>query len=251
MIHASRRLARTTALIVGAVVVIGGVLGGTLLASSSAASNHEGATTNATIDVTGTGTARGTPDTVTMQVAVSTTEPSAQTALEVNNTKMTILQAVFRHAGVRPQDLQTTGLSLSANYDSSGYVTGFSAVDDLTVTMHDLGRVGAALDAAAGAAGNATEIQGISFSISDVSALAKVARTDAMTSARIEAAELASAGGYSLGPVVKITDHEQTYTPPPPIFAGNAAALAKSAVPVQPGSEQISVQVDVVYRLRS
>ncbi len=250
--HAIRKdLTSPAALILGAVVVLGGTFGGLLLAGTSAASSRQVVATGTTIDVTGTGVARGTPDTLTMQIAVSTTEPTAAVALEANNTKMTTLQAVFRRSGVTPEDLQTTGLNLSPNYDSSGNVTGFSAEDDLTVTMHDLARAGAVIDAAANAVGNATEIEGISFSISDTSALAKVARTEAMANARHEASDLASAGGYSLGPIMKITDHEQASTPPPPIVAGNAAAFAKSAVPVQPGSEQLSVQVSVVYELRS
>jgi uncharacterized protein len=250
--HAIRRdLTSPAALIVGAAIVIGGTFGGLFLAGTSAASSRSAVATDATIDVTGTGVARGTPDTLTMQIAVSTTEPTAEAALETNNAKMTALQAVFRRSGATPQDLQTTGLNLSPNYDSSGYVTGFSVEDDLAVTMHDLARVGAIIDDAADAVGNATEIEGISFSISDSSALAKVARTEAMANAKREASDLASAGGYALGPVMKITDHEQTSTPPPPIFAGTAAAFAKSAVPLQPGSEQLSVQVDVVYELRS
>jgi uncharacterized protein len=240
------------ALIVVAIVVLAGTFGGLLLAGTSAASSrHSIAATDATIDVTGTGTATGTPDTVTLQIAVSTTEPSAAAALELNNTKMATLQAVLRHAGVKPQNLQTTGLNLSPNYNSSGDVTGFSAEDDLTVTMHDIARSGAVIDAAAVAVGNAAEIQGISFSISDAAKLDKLARTEAMANAKNEATDLAKAGGYELGPIVRITDHEQSSSPPPPIFAGNAAALARSAVPLQPGSEQLSDQVDVVYELRS
>ena len=137
--HAIRKdLTSPAALILGAAVVIGGTFGGLLLASTSAASGRQVVATGTTIDVTGTGVARGTPDTLTMQIAVSTTEPTAAAALETNNTKMTTLQSVFRRSGVAPEDLQTTGLNLSPNYDSSGNVTGFTAEDDLTVAMHGL-----------------------------------------------------------------------------------------------------------------
>ena len=72
--HAIRKdLTSPAALILGAAVVIGGTFGGLLLAGTSAAStSRRVVATGATINVTGTGVARGTPDTLTMQIAVST-----------------------------------------------------------------------------------------------------------------------------------------------------------------------------------
>lgn len=230
-----------------------GTFGGLLLVGGAAsASGGQGAAAGATVEVTGTGTVTGTPDTLTVQLAVSTTASTATAALDQNNSEMSALQATLSAAGVATKDLQTSNLSLSPTYDSAGNVTGYGAEDDLTATLRDLSSAGAVIDAAAHAVGNDVQIQGISFSISDTSALLKQAREQAMQDAATKAVDLAAAAGTNLGAVVKVTDQENTTPPTPLPFNGlRATASAPSAVPVQAGSQQLSVQVDVVYQLSS
>jgi hypothetical protein len=237
----------------GAVVVLaaGGTVGGLLITNSSASAASSSSSPHATIEVTGTGAATGTPDTVTIQIAVSTTASSATTALDQNNSEMKTLEDVLISSGASLSDLQTSNLNLSPNYGAGGAVTNYGAQDDLTVTLHDVGASGVVIDAAAHAVGNDVQIQGISFSISNTSALLKAARLQAMQNAGTEASDLALSAGTSLGAITKITDQEQSVAPPPREFAANLPTAAASAVPVQSGSEQISVQVDVVYSLGS
>ena len=244
-------LKRPVALIVAAAIVAGGTLGGMLLANGSSAASIQAPVTHVMIEVTGNGEVTGTPDTLTVQMAVSTKAPSATAALDRNNTEMTSLEAALTGAGVKTADLQTNNLDVSPNYDSDGTITSYGAEDDLTVTLRDIAQSGTVIDAAAHSVGNDVQIQAISFSISNTSSLLKAARVQAMRNAEAEASDLASGAGASLGPVVRITDQEQITTPPPREFFGASsnAPAAKSAVPVQPGSEQLSVQVDVIYEL--
>lgn len=245
-------LKRPIALAIAVAVAASGTIGGLLVANSPASAASSASTSHATIEVTGTGEATGTPDTLTIQLAVSTTASSATAALDQNNSEMQTLEHVLSGAGVSNADLQTSNLNLSPNYDASSTITNYGAQDDLTVTLHDLGAAGTVIDAATHAVGNDVQIQGIAFSISDTSALLKAARTQAMQNANAAASDLVSGAGTSLGPVAKITDQEQSVSPPPREFGANLpAAASASAVPVQSGSEQISVQVDVVYQLGS
>jgi hypothetical protein len=237
-------------LVVTAIIVVGGFLGGVLLASSASAASGTGAATHATITVTGTGVVNGTPDTLIVQLAVSTNAASATDALDENNAEMATLERVLIRAAVRSSDLQTSNLQLSPNYDSSGDITSYGAEDDLTVTFHDIARSGSVIDAAAHAVGNDVRIQGISFSISNTSTLLKTARIEAVRNAEAEASDLARATKATLGPVVKITDQEQQTTPVVS-FSYGFAADSLSAVPFRAGSEQLSVQVVVVYELGS
>lgn len=242
-------LHRPIAALAMVVLAAGGTVGGLLISNSSASAANPGSGTGSTIEVTGTGTATGTPDTVTIQLAVSTTAASATSALDQNNSEMKSLEDVVIASGAALSDLQTSNLNLSPNYASGGTITNYGAQDDLTVTLHDVGTSGGVIDAAAHAVGNDVQIQGISFSISNTSALLKAARLQAMQNAGTEAADLALSAGSSLGAIAKITDQEQSVTPPPREFAANLPAASASAVPVETGSEQISVQVDVVYAL--
>ena len=246
----TKPLGISSALIAAGAIVAGGVLGGLLLANDSAAS-ATAPVPHSTIKVTGNGEVTGTPNTLTIQLAVSTKAPSATASLDQNNAEMSNLEAVLTASGVKTADLQTTNLAISPNYDPSGTITSYGAEDDLTVTLRDLAQSGRIIDAAAHSVGNDVQIQGISYSISDTSSLMRSARLQAMKIAAVQASDLASGAGATLGPVMKIIDQEQTTTPPPREFFGASTGTAalKSAVPVQPGSERLSVQVDVVYEL--
>jgi len=212
-------------------------------------SKSSAAAPGATITVTGSGQVEGTPDTATFTIGVDTTASKAVDALEQNNAQVAALEQSLEQSGVALKDMQTSSLDLSANTNSRGRIINFSADDELNVTMHDLTKLGAALDAAVQATGNGVTLGGISFSVSNQSALLASARSQAMLAASTEATQVAAGGGLTLGPIAKITDQEnasqQLYYSNLNTFAPTASA----SVPVQPGQQQISVQVTVVYQL--
>jgi hypothetical protein len=148
---------------------------------------------------------------------------------------------------VTKKELQTSGLNIYDNTNNQGTVTGFTVEDTLNVTMHHVQRAGAAIDAAARAAGNGVELNGVSFTITNDSSLLRAARVRAMDNARLAAGQLAKAGDAHVTGIVKITDNENQssgiYYP-----AFNASAL-HAAVPIQTGSQPVNVQVTVIYSL--
>jgi uncharacterized protein YggE len=206
----------------------------------------------ATISVSGTGTVRGTPDTVTFDVGVHTVADTASAALDENNAKVNALVSALERNGVVKKNLQTSGLNIYQNTNSNGDVTGFSVDNTLNVTMHDVGRSGAALDAAVRTVGNGIILNGINFSISDQSSLLAQARSQAMRNAHTAAADLARASGTGVKAVVRISDQEQTVQP---VFYANASFAAvgatRSAAPIEAGRQTVSVSVSVVYALAS
>ena len=203
----------------------------------------------ATISVTGTATVKGTPDTVSFQIGMETMNVNAATALSMNNGRVKALEAALMKHGVTKKEMQTSGLDIQANTNNLGQVTGFTVDDDLTVTMHELAKAGAAIEAAAQAGGNGVELNGITFSISNDSKLLAQARANAMRNAHTEASNIATAGGTSLTGILKVTDQENQSSPyPEPVTFAAASTLVRS-VPLQAGSESLSVQVSVVYAL--
>jgi uncharacterized protein YggE len=201
-----------------------------------------------TITVTGSGTVMGTPDTVTVQLGVQTTASSATRALNENNTRMRALIASLTRSGLKPKDMQTSNLNLYENTNSAGQVTGFTVDDSLTVTIHHLKQAGAAIDAAANAVGNGIQLNGLTLSISNDSKYLAAARAKAMNNARTAASQITSAGGTHLGGVVKIIDEENSSSYVYPIFSG-ASGSALHAVPVEAGTQAVTVQVKVVFAL--
>jgi hypothetical protein len=228
---------------IAALALVGDVLAGVTLGRSSSSSP------SSTITVTGSGTAHGTPDTVSFQIGVSTVANSATQALANNNARVRALESALIGHGVTRRNLQTSGLDLYANYDSHGNVTGFTAEDDLNVTMHRISKAGAAIDAAANAAGNGARLNGLTFSISNQSKLLAAARASAMHNAYVEASDIVRAGKATLGNIVRVTDQENASTGV--VYPGTAFATASNAsrVPIEAGSQSINVQVTVVYAL--
>lgn len=230
--------------LVAVIVIIAVGFAGAALKSSSKASP-------ATISVTGTATVKGTPDTVSFQIGMETVNVNAATALTLNNQRVAALEAALLKNGVTKKEMQTSGLDISANTNNTGVVTGFTVDDDLNITMHDLKNAGAAIEAAAQAGGNGVELNSIDFSISNDSTLLAKARAEAMRNAHTEASNIASAGGTTLTGIVKVVDQENQSSVLPSPVNFQAAASAVRSVPIQAGSESLSVQVSVVYSLAS
>lgn len=199
------------------------------------------------ITVTGVGAVSGTPDTLNVQMDVSTQAAHASAALSQSESQTTALIQTLTGSGVPASDIQTASLSIYPTYGSdSSSITGYQVDETVAVTLHDLSTAGSALDAAARSVGDDIRIGSLSLSISDTSSLMAQARAQAMADAKARAEQLATGASATLGAVISITDATQASSSPPVSYAGLPAA---GSVPVQAGSEQLSVSVTVVYQL--
>jgi uncharacterized protein YggE len=196
------------------------------------------------ISARGVGTVTGTPDTLTVVLGVSTRGPAAVGALQDNNVQAAALIEVLRGSGVAEEDLRTSGLSIYPTYSDNGRVTGYEVSNQVTATLRDLAGAGVLIDAAAQAAGDAVRVQQISFSLDDDAEQRAAARADAVRRAEAQIAEMAEAAGVSPGGLLSIT--EQPAEAPPQPYAGEAFAQDAASVPLLPGTQEISVSVEVV-----
>jgi len=213
---------------------------GVLLAASAAGGK---------ITVTGTGTVSGTPNELVLSMGVQTSASSVSTALRQANEAATRVIHSLKSAGVRPSDIQTSGLSIQPNYSNSGQVPiGYGVSEQLTATLRQLAKAGSQIQAAVTAGGNAARVDGVSLNLTDTSTLLAHARAAAVRDAQAKASQFARALGRSLGGVISVSDQSPV---PYPIFAQGAAAFraATPSVPVQPGKQQVSVQITVVYAI--
>jgi hypothetical protein len=207
------------------------------------------------LTVQGTGLATGTPDLLTVTVGIDVTDGAATAAIADDNAKATAVTAVLTKAGVAAKDVQTSNFSIYPQYNSHGTITGYNVTNTLTAKLRDFTTAGSVIDAIAGAAGNATRIDSLTFSVEDTRALEDQARTDAVHQAVSHAQSMALAAGERLGPVCSLNDQSQVqiYNQP---FASAAQAAgmpldrAAASVPLQAGSQQQTAQATIVYALR-
>ena len=203
----------------------------------------------ARITVTGSGTVTGTPDQLTLDMGVQVNGAAVGPALQQANQDVLRVTAALRGAGVTAADIQTSGLSIQPRYaPGSQLPNGYQVSESLTGTLVRLAVAGAQIEAAVRAGGNAVTVDDVSLNLADSSGLLASARARAVADARVKAAQYAKAAGRPLGPVISITDQSQDGGPPVPAFAPASGSKA-AAVPISPGSAQVSVSVTVVYAL--
>jgi uncharacterized protein len=206
------------------------------------------------LTVQGTGLATGTPNILTISVDINVTDATANEALSDDNTRAAAVTAALALGGVTAKDVQTSDLSINPEYNSHGVITGYQVSNTLTAVIRNFATAGTVIDAVAGAGGNATQINSLNFSVEDTRGLEDEARTDAVHQAVSHARSMAVAADERLGPVCSLADQTQTgFTYPQPFAnedqAGVATSKAASTVPLEPGSQQETAQVSMVYAL--
>lgn len=194
------------------------------------------------------GTVTGTPDVVTVSLGVESRSASASTALEDNNRLAADVITVLKDNGVAPEDLQTSQLSVNPTYDDKNTITGYQVTNMVTAKLRDITKAGTMIDAVGQAAGDSVRVQQLSFSIDDDSGLRATARANAVTRAQAQAQQMAEAAGVTLGPIHAITE-SPTSTPIAYADARMESAAAASAVPIEAGSQELQVVVQVVYEI--
>ena len=160
----------------------------------------------------------------------------------------------LKEAGIADEDIQTDYYSVNILRDYSEnadptLITGFEIVNQLRVTVRETDQLGELLDAAVNAGANS--IYGVTFYVDDQTEAASEARAEAVEDARTKAEELAAAAGMTLGPVVAISEGTSPLVSPVYDMArGGGMGAGQAAVPVEPGSTTVAVDVTMTFELR-
>jgi hypothetical protein len=203
------------------------------------------------ISVSGVGRVTGKPNLLRLQTSVDVTKPDVNAAMQEANTTMANVQKTLKADGVADADLQTSGLSVQPNYDyTSGgaKLTGYRVSENLAVVLRDLSKAGATISDVAQVGGNELQIGGATLDLDEDDALIAQARQNAFADAKAKAEAYARAAGRSLGAVLNIT--ESTDSQPQPFsYPVMAAAASAPPVPIQAGSQDVTVTVAATWAL--
>ncbi|GAA2966106.1 SIMPL domain-containing protein [Streptomyces enissocaesilis] len=251
---ASRAL--TAVVLTGGLLVIGGAAPAMAAPPSApatvlpAAAPAAPAAAAATVSVSGDGRASAAPDIAVLTAGVETTEPTAKRALAAQSAAADALLAAVREQGIDDSDVRTESLSLNAVHQhtdrGASKPTGYQAGQSFSITIRDIGRTGAVMEAVTDATGDAGRINGVAFDVADPSALRARARQAAHAEARSKAEQYARLSGHRLGRLVSLAEtgggaHRPLDVP--------TAAFSEGRVPVASGEVQEEVTVTAVYEL--
>jgi uncharacterized protein YggE len=199
----------------------------------------------ARIVVVGEGKISAAPDYAVIRSGVTSRAKTAAEAIDANSKAMTAVIAALTGSGIAQKDIQTARFSVQPVYaapqpGAEQKLTGFSASNQVAVTVRDIGKVGDVLDRLIGA--GATDVGNIEFLHADISKTLDQAREAAVADARRKAELYARAAGLSLGGVLWITEESASMPMPMPV-----AMRAGAAVPISPGEDVLSVRVTVGF----
>lgn len=208
------------------------------------------------VSVSATGQADVVPDAAKASITVEVTDPtSAQKAQQDAALAATAVLDAVKAGGVDDADVATQGISVAPayNYTSDGgqQLLGYRASQTITVTLRDLTTAGSTLDAVVAAGGNAARIDALTPFVTDPTLAANKAREQAVGIAQAQAQQYAELLGFTLGPVASVSESSTAIAPPPIAYsdAAGAAEEQKVPTPIEPGTTQVSVTLNVAWTI--
>lgn len=237
-------------LVVGLLLAYGAIVGFSDNTAGAAAD-----TSKSSLAVNGQGKVSVKPDMAYITVGVTSQSKTAREAQTDNNSKMTRVIAALKGLGIKEEDIRTVSYDLSPRYEYTNLKTGeqkqqlvgYTATNQVQVTVRDLNAVGKALDSVVTAGANLSG--GINFTLSE--AKMEKAYADALTAAlknaKAKADVLAKGIEVTLSKPKEVNEGGVSM---PPVyreysFAKNEAVA--DTVPVSSGQLEVNASVGLRY----
>jgi uncharacterized protein YggE len=198
------------------------------------------------IRVTGDARVTAKPDRVQVDIGVTTRAAQSQEAASQNARQVDAVLAAVRKVAGPTAVLKTISYALNPNYQyhpNGGEPTleGYTALNVVRVTLDDLAKIGAVIDAATQSGAN--HVQGVQFTLRDQDAVRAEALREAALRARAEADVLAAALGLKVLRVLTVEESSPRVTPIVYGAAPRAMTSAAAPTPVEAGTLDITADV--------
>ncbi|PIT92391.1 MAG: hypothetical protein COU08_02705 [Candidatus Harrisonbacteria bacterium CG10_big_fil_rev_8_21_14_0_10_42_17] len=210
-----------------------------------------------TISVSGEGEVVAIPDIARLDFSVVSDGQDPKKLQEDNVLKINAAIDFIKEQGVKKEDIKTSQFSLYPKYDYDRFsgrstVFGYTLTQSVTIKIRDFENISPILSKLPQVGIN--QIGSISFEVDDPETYLADAREKAFDKAREKAESMARQNGVRLGKVVTFNDNSYGY----PVYRyedaafGKEGAVAESAPAptIEPGSQDIKVNVNVVYEIK-
>lgn len=209
-----------------------------------------------TISVSASGTAKAVPNVAKITATVETKNPNIDLARQLNETKVAAIIEKLKGAGIDNKDIKTQNISAGQAYEPTVMMypappkpntNAFST--SLEVTIRNFDTADSIIQTLT--QNGATNLYGPNLTVDDekLSDAKSEARKKAVENAKVKAQELASASGRKIGKAVKIQE-QGDYGYPIPMMAVGGADLREKASSIQPGQDEVSINVQVDFELK-
>lgn len=216
---------------------------------------------NRAITVSAEGKTAVIPDIARISFSVVSEGKDPKVIQDENAKKMNDAIAFVKSFGVKAEDIKTSAYTLYPQYDY-GVVTpdgkpkppmivGYTLTQTVSIKVRDFSKIGDILGGLPGKGVN--QIDQVGFDVDDQDSALAAARQEAFTKARAKAQAMAGFAGARLGSVMTFSEG---YGGGVPIFYKAMSAesgrggVATPAPTIEPGTQDVTVTVNVTYELR-
>lgn len=206
------------------------------------------------IVTTARGEVRVAPDRAIIVIGVETKAATSQAAGADNARRQSAVIDTLKKLGIPAERIRSADYTVYPErvYDNQGRqarITGYIARNSVEVQLHDLAKVGPAIDAAL--ARGANTINSLQFESSKADSARREALAVAVRQARADADAMAVAAGRCIVDVIELSTNElvQPFMRMERAAAGMAQDMAST--PIEPGEQTISVTVQGRWQLQS
>ena len=169
------------------------------------------------ISVVGESTISVKPDIAILDIGVETFAESVALARQSAAQEMGSVISALKKQGVYDSDIQTNRLNISPSYDyeeimvrgkrtGRQVLTGYFVNNVVKVRIRELEKAGEVIDRTASAGGDSIRINGISFTVDDLSPYKVLLRKAAVEDSLVKANHYATESGVTLGPLISLSE---------------------------------------------
>ncbi len=207
-----------------------------------------------TITISGKGKAYAIPDIAQVSLGLKT-EKSSVTEAQVENTKkINALHAELLKLDIPKKDITTTQYNVYPVYDWANNrqnLRAYSVDQNISLKIRDFDKIPKVLKLIGELGLN--QVGGLSFDVENIDIFEQEARTNALKNAKEKAKALAKEAEVKLGRVISFSENNSVPPPYMPYYksyAMEAGMLSDVPAPtVQPGNQEITVQVTISYEI--
>lgn len=208
-----------------------------------------------TFSVSAEGKVTVSPDIAITSFSVVTEGADTEKIADENNKKINEAVDFIVLQGVDKKDIKTTQYNLNPKYSynkqtGQSFIYSYSLTQTVSIKIRDLAKIGKILSGLPKIGIN--QMGSISFDIDEPEKYLSEARTQAFEKARVKAENIAEANGVGLGNVISFYEYQSSpnfYRAESLGMGGNVSG-APVIPQIQPGTQEVTVQVTVNYAIR-
>lgn len=206
------------------------------------------------ISVSAEGKVVVSPDVAKVYASVITQGKDTERIAQENNKKVNDVIDFLKNQEISDKDIKTTQYNLVPRYEydeksRKTFISGYELTQTVLVKIRDFEKIGKILGELPSLGAN--QISSVSFDIDDSEKYLTDARNQAFDKAKIKAQAMADKVGVRLGRIINFSEYQGTQPVPYYETFGKGGAMAVSVAPsIEPGTQEVSVQVNIIYEIK-